>query len=546
MISSTVSPIATEASMAQRTTPIRVLRSMVSSCPAGPARRARDPAAGTCCHAPPTGATGVAMGTPALRRRGAIRCASRRGEARAGFDCGGQARPPACLARPIACWTMPGPGSSVFPGSPESTMTQRSPGLFTALLTWLALCPTPALAAGPAPVAPARASVVVRDSLFDANELRMTVTNVGNFASDAGGTPVYYPGLEWPKGSGHGAIFAGGLWVGAIVNGQTRVTVAEYASEFAAGPLDASGQPVDPGEINPAHRVYKIRRGDDASNPDWAQWPIALGAPNEGAGNPRVIGDQTLWSVYNDAVPSKHNVRPGSSPPLGLEVQQTVFGFNRPGPLGRMVFLDFLILNKGPNLLQNTYVAFWCDPDLGVPYDDLVGCDTTLDMGFCYNADEFDEVYGGHPPAVGMQLLKGPAVLGGDLRMTAFGRLFKNYLEPETPTQSYARFLGTREDGSVQTCAGQSTLFEVNGDPVLGPGPTNLGLSEALCLDVSPYDRRFMLSTGPFDFAPGTSKRVVIAVLVGGRVGIGDRLGNLERLRSYARVAREVYNRNFD
>jgi hypothetical protein len=429
-------------------------------------------------------------------------------------------------------------------------MRTRVLPLLALSLTCLVLDGITSIAAGsPGHALPARTATIVTDSLFDANELRMSVSNVGRFAHAISGQASYFPGLEWPKGSGRGAIYSAGLWVGARVNAETLVTVAEYGSEFAAGPLDAGGQPVDPAETDPAHRVYKIRRGDNAAtNPDWAQWPIALGAPSDGAGNPLVLGDQTLWSVYNDVVASRHTVAPGSTAPLGLEVRQTVFGFNRQGPIGRIVFVQFELLNKGPNLLQNAYVGFWCDPDLGGAGDDLVGCDSTLDLGYCYNAGNSDNVYGSHPPAVGIMVLKGPAVLGSDLGMTGFGRLLKDYLEPTTALQSYRRFQGIREDGSLQQCGGlfpTSSPFEVPGDPVLFSAPFDPDLSDTRCIDAYPADRRFLVSSGPFDFPSGTSRRVVIAILVGGRDGIGDNLGNLERLRSCARVAREVYLRDF-
>ena len=426
-------------------------------------------------------------------------------------------------------------------------MSRLSPRLL-AVLVVAAMCG--GASAHGAPPLPARAQVVARDSALDVNELRLSVGNLGDFAAPGTSTA----GLGWPRGSGRSALYAGGLWVGARVNGETRVTVAEYASEFAAGPLDAAGQPVDPTESDPAHRVYKIRRGDNAStNPDWAQWPIAWGAPSDGAGNPRVIGDQTLWSVCNDAVASKHTVKPGGTAPLGLEVRQTVFGFDRPGPLGRMAFVELWLYNKGVNTLDSAYVGLWCDPDLGGPADDLVGCDPELGLGYAYNADDDDYAYGPHPPAVGIVLLKGPSSGGLDLPMTGFGRLLKNFLEPDTPHESYARFLGIREDGSYQACASQPTLFEVSGDPVLGPSPgdtvppfPNPVPVEGDCVDSYPADRRFLISTGPFTFGPGSSRRVVMAIIIGGRDGIGDRLGNLERLRSYAGVAREVYGRSFE
>jgi hypothetical protein len=68
--------------------------------------------------------------------------------------------------------------------------------------------------------------------------------------------------------------------------------------------------------------------------------------------------------------------RPATQP-LGVEVQQTTFGFNRQGPLANTVFIRYRIINKGGNQLSNMFVSQWCDPDLGGFADDLVGCDTT-------------------------------------------------------------------------------------------------------------------------------------------------------------------------
>src|SRR5262249_5377048 len=179
-----------------------------------------------------------------------------------------------------------------------------------------------------------------------------------------------------------------------------------------------------PNETDPAHRVYAIRRCDTAErNPDYAQWPSVMGAPVDAAGRPLLFGDQTLWSVANDAVATDHSNSVGNTAPLGLELRQTVFGFARGGDLDRALFVKFDLHNRGAKTLDDAYVALWTDVDLGGFVDDLVGCDTTLDLGFTYNADDDDEVYGAHPPAIGLAFLQGPIVAGDTLRMTSFGRL---------------------------------------------------------------------------------------------------------------------------
>jgi len=47
------------------------------------------------------------------------------------------------------------------------------------------------------------------------------------------------------------------------------------------------------------YRVYKISKGDDDTNPDYAGWPDDYGAPVDINGEPVILGDQTLWTVYN-------------------------------------------------------------------------------------------------------------------------------------------------------------------------------------------------------------------------------------------------------
>src|SRR6185503_4421120 len=107
-----------------------------------------------------------------------------------------------------------------------------------------------------------------------------------------------------------------------------------------------------------------------------------------------------MWAVYNDADPSRHTNDAGNSTPLGVEIQQTTFAFNRQGPLGNIVFLRWQIINKGANQLDSAFVSVWSDTDLGGAADDLVGCDTTLSLGYTYNSTNNDQLYGASPPAV--------------------------------------------------------------------------------------------------------------------------------------------------
>ena len=181
--------------------------------------------------------------------------------------------------------------------------------------------------------------------------------------------------------------------------------VAEYSQEYGPG-RDPAGRPVtDPDALGrPAahrrYRVYKVarwtgdpgrtrrtraRRGPATSRaadrparaslvervhgrgaslggavevyrlPDPANPGTSVDVPG-----PDVSGDQMLWSVYNDADPDRHTNHAGHSAPLGVEIQQTTFAFNRQGALGNTVFLEFQIINRSSRRRRTPSTARRC------------------------------------------------------------------------------------------------------------------------------------------------------------------------------------------
>jgi hypothetical protein len=252
------------------------------------------------------------------------------------------------------------------------------------------------------------ALILDTDVTIGANQLEMFVYNDGNFAYDNANVFGKTDGLYFPRGTKKTVIYAGGIWLGGRVNDTIRVAIAEFSSEFVPGPMRDSTYQPDRADF----KVYKVARGDTPeSNPDYANWPADMGAPVDENGDPAILGDVMTWSVYNDADVSKHTNM--GTDPLGLEVQHTAFAYARGGALGQVIFQKFKIINKGFNTIDSTYVSLWADPDLGNASDDLVGCDTTLSLGYCYNEGS-DNIYGAAPPAVGYDFFQGPIVLAGE------------------------------------------------------------------------------------------------------------------------------------
>src|SRR5512135_3573167 len=248
-------------------------------------------------------------------------------------------------------------------------------------------------------------------------------------------------GLVYPKGSAKTAIYESGLLWAARVPGdpQVRVGGSAFSSGLQPGKLLSPGVAEDPNL--PKNRIYRVRpdyRSADLSSEvrderssasevraayeqDWTEWPVADGAPyvdvngngtyEPGTDIAGVKGaSQTVWFVANDNN-STNTANLYGTPPLGVECQVTIWAYAQEGPLGNMLFKSYLLINKGTVSFDSMYVCQWVDPDLGNAYDDLAGCDTSLSLGFVYNANIVDATYGSlPPPSAGFDFFQGPRV----------------------------------------------------------------------------------------------------------------------------------------
>jgi len=409
---------------------------------------------------------------------------------------------------------------------------------------------------------PASPLTIDNQHYINVNSLLMFVTNHGNFGRDLAGVfgndwGTYYPYVSdsqiYDGSLAKSVVYASGLWIGAIdsATNQTRVIVAEYEDEYVPGVM-AGGQATPD---DPRYKIYKLYRDSLANNPnsDYLNWPYQDGAPwtidtLTMDTVPEMIGDQMLWAVYNDADTAQHGNDAGKTLPLGIEVHQTTFAFNRTGPLGNVIFVKLRVFNKGDRVLRDCYFSLWSDPDLGGFTDDLVGCDTNLSVGFCYNGDNNDTQFGSSPPSVGYDFFQGPLVETGNLTDTArmWGQLYPGYInlgmasfnkyingtDPDNYQETYNYMKGLNRDGSNYTYNGVPTKYFVSGDPVTGVGD----------IDFVPADRRFMLSTGPVIFRPGDSTEILAAIIVGQGT---DRLSSIAFMKYNDQFAQDAYERYF-
>ena len=388
-------------------------------------------------------------------------------------------------------------------------------------------------------------SVLNNAQSFDVNRIDCILINNGLFANDP---QTGHSGLEYPNGSGNLAVYTAGLWVLGVTSDthELRAAAADYSTDFQPGIILDNGAPDDPTKSE--YVVYKFNKGDVIP-----QVAIDQGCPEE------VMGDQMVFCVYNDANPVNHQAV-WQTQPIGLEVQQTVWGYAQAGPLGDCMFMKFKFINKGPVDLDSAYVAIFFDPDLGEATDDFVGCDTDLNLGFVYNGDSNDPYYGDQPPALGCDFFQGPMVSSpGDtaiipagvypdmkiLPMTAFFKYINSssvYSDPtlqsaEGGSEAYNYCRGLVWDGSpfIDPTTGAPSKFVNSGDPVLGTG--------WLCSAESPPgDMRMGQSSGPFQLKRNEPLEVVVGIVVGGGTNY---LNSVSIMKYNDKAAQFAYDNNF-
>jgi len=377
---------------------------------------------------------------------------------------------------------------------------------------------------------------------FDGNQILMFVTNNGTAAMDQGALLGRSEGFYYPYNGDTSSItsgemdktvmFAAGLVLCGKVDGEIRTAVAAYDyPEFVPGPMAGGSYLAD----QPSFRVYKIDSLSGPGDADYDEWPADDGAPVDQQGNPVLRGDQMLWAVFNDADSLKHdNFYGGGTGPLGVEVQQSVWGMNDPGE-GEVLYLKYKLYNRGENQIDSFYISFWADPDLGTPNDDRAGCDTLYDLFYCYNNSDSDLYYGSVPPAWGGAVVSGPVVPSpGDtadfdgsplpgyrnIGMSSFIQ-YVNGTEPDTPEELmlYARgWNAADKTPMINPVTGDTTAYFAPGNPLRNKG----------WIDDYPSDKRIMVSFGPFSFNPGDSQQVVLKI---GAYAERDRLFSLSVLK---------------
>lgn len=423
------------------------------------------------------------------------------------------------------------------------------------------------------------------------NQILMWFSNngMGSFNVATDGSGLYWPG---GRNGTITAIYRDGLVFAGRVGTEIRVGGNTYRNGLQAGPIQ-NGKAADPSDSR--YRIYKIVKGfesmpagteKDRITKDYNEWPVEDGAPwvdvdgdgvfTRGVDQPHFIGDEVNWMVMNDLDASRTTFLYGTQP-MGMEVQCTIFGFNRTGPLGDMVFKKYKFINKGINTVRDMVVAYWSDPDLGDANDDYCGCDTALSLGFVYNGDNNDAgYYGAAPPAAGYDFFQGPVIPYDPVKYPIIieknlpdsAKFDGKWIKGKTnlPLTSYSFYINgstTYTDPTLGSPDGAIQMYNYmtsklwDGKPFIDP---NTGQPVKFCLAGDPItkkgwyegpgwpggedpgDRRIAMSSGPFTMAPGDTQEVVVGILVARG---GDNIGSLKALKDVDFAAQTAYDLDF-
>lgn len=150
------------------------------------------------------------------------------------------------------------------------------------------------------------------------------------------------PSCQYPKGSGIEHLFEGGLWVGAMVNGQTLVTTGAVD--------DASGYSTGKAGFDFTCGVGSqlTERSSLVSSPLYSTSAIS---------NQDYVSDFTDSNLF---VPGTKIPIQNYTTPLGLKVHFESYNWNYPFA-NNYVILNYTIINSGKNILDSVYAGYWFD-----------------------------------------------------------------------------------------------------------------------------------------------------------------------------------------
>jgi hypothetical protein len=423
---------------------------------------------------------------------------------------------------------------------------------------------------------------------LDINNVRTTILNGGDLWWN-----LSNPRYEIPKGSGKHSMFTGSLWIGGLDPGnQLKLagqTYRQSGNDFWPGPINQSNTTTTQSVCSDYDRHWKITRQEvldfintGIATPAILDWPgngdPSLNHPQflapfhdanaDGIYNPAdgdyplydftgttcqdvLLGDQTIWWVFND-VGNQHTETQGQA--IGLEVHAQAYAYaSAEEAINDATFYNFKFINRSNITLSDTYIGFYADVDIGYYNDDYIGSDVSLHLAYGYNGDADDEGpmgYGLNPPAAGIKILDGPVDdNGNNLGMSKFMYYNNDFTLTGHPTDAvefYNYLRGIWKDGTPLTYGGTGYGGTIVTDHAFpdSSDASNPTLWTEGSVGLSPNDRRFVQSSGPFSLQPGQVKEMHNSV-VWARVTSGGEIASLLKLKDAAAIVQNYFDNCF-
>lgn len=395
-------------------------------------------------------------------------------------------------------------------------------------------------------------------STLDINQIK------AQFESDA---TLFNEVFEIPQGSFNNTMFVGQVWIGGLdSSGQLHMTAQTYRQQGN----DLFYGPIADNYLDPTYSqhddVAKVGIYDindhilNYTTPGYivpfkiADWPANGNVLNGEAATlapyvdfnsngtydpangdyPFIYGDQAVYFIANDAR-NPHTETGGL--PMGIEIHGMAYAIGTTDSiLAQTIFLRLEIINRSSNNYDSVFFGLFVDMDLGFWGDDYVGCDSSNNFFYTYNATNNDPVFGARPPAQGCMLLNHPIskfiYFTDDTSVQGF---------PSTDVEYYQYLKGRWKDNTPLTydSTGYGGTSQANymfpGNPHSNVGWTERGLNNY------PYDRRGLMSVGPLSF-PANGKICADFAFPFARNLTGSNFSAITNLRNRVQILQNNYN----
>ncbi len=371
-----------------------------------------------------------------------------------------------------------------------------------------------------------------------AGDLYMTVSNYGFFGSQRGNSDpdcildaqevcgnsgVCAPSGEYPGCSGLEYLFMGALWIGAVINGDTLVSVGEDGWERDANELF----PTDAADDTLVYR--SILNGDSTA-----------------------ISEEDYLGKFSDITVSGFS--PPDHKPIGVQVEQKSYAWSY-NYSANFVFINYKFKNirDDDRTISDMYIGLYIDGDVGhvdvsdYAQDDITGfiqkyfnsaTGETVEVNLAWIADNdgdpTDQVYTAQSPvgAMAARVLQVPE----DVDRYSYNWWISN----STESYDWGPARTGSNPGFDGTPSGDINKYKVlsNGEfdfdqTATTDSATSANWQGAPLTDnatmkdiANGYDTRYLLSFGPMNIAPHDSVEFTIGFIVGNNFHVNPRNAN--------------------